>query len=114
MSGTAAAGKADFAGSLANEVNPPAPIRTPRVSFIRAWITARLDGDALTVTAHGEASYGLDRTASVSVEVDEGDLDGLRDALADLLAGELDDLADAAEDAAASARRIAIQRGEVL
>jgi hypothetical protein len=77
----------------------------------RTWITARLEGDTLRVTLHGQAAYGEDkRTVTASIDLTD-DTDSIGAALAAVVSRHADAIERATYDAAVEAYAVMRRRG---
>lgn len=76
------------AGEVGVSVNPPAGPLPLLVTPVTLWLTARLEGEQLTLTAHGATSYSGDLTAvgHAAVPADDADRAAVQALLAGILA----------------------------
>lgn len=103
-------GTAEGAGSLALELNPPAPEQSGEVIFDGAWVRAELDEGKLTVKVSGQASFA-GRTVTQSVELTES-LEPLKNALQQIINAYEPHVKQVVLGAAYEARQVAKNNGE--
>mgnify|MGYP001580130872 FL=1 len=83
------------------------------MSTVRTWITARLEGDHLTLTVAGAAAYGNgNREAVALIELSGEDVTEVGAALQKVLDQHADQIEDAALEAMYTARQRARELGE--